>query len=70
MLVLWKSKTLSRAGRLTLIKVMLNNLPMYYLNLIKIPKNVAKKIIQLQRNIFWLGDDKRKGLLMIQWEMI
>ena len=47
-LALWKGKTLSRVGRLTLIKSVLNNLLMYYLNLFKIPKIVAKRLIQMQ----------------------
>ena len=34
----WKSKVLSRVGRLTLIKSIINNLPMYFLGLFKMPK--------------------------------
>lgn len=48
----WKSKVLSRAGRLTLIKSVLNNLPVYYLSLFKMPKKVVRKIIGLQRRFF------------------
>ena len=44
-LSMWKVKTLCRAGRLTLIKAVLNNLPMYYLSIFKIPKKVAHRII-------------------------
>ena len=53
-LAMWKTTTLSKVGRLTLIKAVLNNLPMYYLSLFRIPKNVAKRIIQLQRRFFWV----------------
>lgn len=53
----WKAKLLSRVGRLTLIKVVLNNLPTYYSGIFKLPNQVAK-IIQLQRNFFWSGDGK------------
>ena len=52
-LAIWKANTLSKAGRLVLIKSVLNNLPIYYLSLFKIPKNVAKCIIQMQRRFFW-----------------
>lgn len=58
-LSLWKSKTLSRAGRLILIKSVLNNLPMYYLSLFSIPKQVARRIIQLQRR-FFLGEERER----------
>ena len=46
-LAIWKANTLSRARRLELIKAVLNNLPLYYLSIFKIPKVVAKKIIQV-----------------------
>ena len=50
----WKGKLLLRVERLTLIKSVLNNLPIYYLGLFKMPKQVAKKIISLQ-SIFFRG---------------
>ena len=51
-LAVWKAKTLSRVGRLVLIKAVLNNLPIFYLGLFRIPLAVFKKIISLQRNFF------------------
>ena len=44
----WKINVLSKAGKLTLIKSVLNNLPIYYLGLFKLPKTVAKEIISIQ----------------------
>ena len=41
----WKANVLSKAGRIVLIKSVLNNLPMYYLSLFRMPKLVAKEII-------------------------
>ena len=49
----WKISILSKAGKLSLIKSVLNNLPTYYLGLFKMPKGVAKEIISIQRKFFW-----------------
>ena len=39
----WRANLLSKAGRLVLIKIVLNSLSLYYLGLFKMPKAVAKK---------------------------
>ena len=51
----WKARLLSRAGRLTLIKSVLNSLPVYFMSMFKIPRTVAAKIVKLQRRFFWGG---------------
>ena len=51
----WKSKFLSKVGKLTLMKNVLNNLPIYYMGMFKMPKEIVKKIISLQRNVSFLG---------------
>ena len=51
----WKAKLLSRAGRLTLIKSVLNSLPIYFMSMFKMPQKIAKRIIKLQRRFFWGG---------------
>ena len=51
----WKAKILSRAGKLTLIKSVLNSLPVYYMSMFKMPKAIAQKIVKLQRRFFWGG---------------
>ena len=49
----WKVRLLSRAGRLTLIKCVLNSLPVYFMSLFKMPRTVAAKIVKMQRAFFW-----------------
>ena len=48
----WKMHMLSKAGRLVLIKYVLNNLALYYLSLLRMLKAVAKEIIAIQRRFF------------------
>lgn len=69
-LAVLKAKLLSRAGRLMLIKAVLNSLLLYYMSIFKIPKCVVKKIIQMQRKFFWRGNGSGKGLPLIKWSEI
>ena len=67
-LATWKAKILSRAGRLTLIKSVLNSLPVYYMSMFKMPKAIAAKIVSIQRSFFWGGlSENRKGCNRVRW---
>ncbi|XP_016192035.1 uncharacterized protein LOC107632911 [Arachis ipaensis] len=69
-LSLWKAKVLNKAGKLVLIKSVLNSLPVYYLSLYKMSKAVAEKLIFLQRRFLWSKEDGRFGMAMIRWEVV
>ena len=67
----WKAKLLSRAGRLTLIKSVLNSLPVYFMSMFKMPKAVATKIVKLQRRFFWGGrNGENKSCPTVKWSDI
>ena len=70
----WKTKILSRAGRLRLIKSVLNSLPVYYMSMFKMPKTIAQKIVNIQRRFFWGGANESSGGKMgcptIKWANI
>nr|XP_029151561.1 uncharacterized protein LOC114925942 [Arachis hypogaea] len=67
---LWKSKTINKAGKLVLIKAVLNSLLVYYLSLYKMPKGVQEKLISLQRRFLWSKEDGRKGMALVNWELV
>lgn len=69
-LSMWKSKTLSLDGRLTLIKSSLSNLPMYFMSLFPIPKGVIQKINAIQRKFLWGGSSEKRGFPLLKWELI
>lgn len=69
-LATWKSKTLSIAGRLTLIKASISSLPIYFMSLFPIPKGIIKKINALQRRFLWGGGEKNRPLALVAWDII
>ena len=61
----WKSRMLSRAGRLTLCKSVLQNLPVYHLATTQNPKGCLKEINRIITR-FWKGElkhDKKLHLI-------
>ncbi|XP_015962159.1 uncharacterized protein LOC107486122 [Arachis duranensis] len=69
-LSLWKAKVLNKAGKLVLIKSVLNSLLVYYLSLFKMPKAVAEKLISLQRRLLWSSEEGRTGMALVKWEVV
>ncbi|XP_057730273.1 uncharacterized protein LOC130945580 [Arachis stenosperma] len=69
-LSLWKAKILNKAGKLVLIKSVLNSLPVYYLSLYKMPMAVAEKLISLQRRFLWSKEDGKNGMALVKWEVV
>lgn len=53
----WKIDFLSKGGRLTLIKSILTNLPIYFLSAVPILVKVAKKLGNIQCHLLW-GDNE------------
>ncbi|GJZ90239.1 putative RNA-directed DNA polymerase, eukaryota, reverse transcriptase zinc-binding domain protein [Tanacetum coccineum] len=56
-LSLWKARLLSAGGRLTLIKAILGNLPIYYMSIYMMPTSVQNKLESI-RNKFFIGVDQ------------
>ena len=51
----WNQKSLSMAGRVSLINSVLNALPIYLLSFFKLPQRIADRLVSLQRNFMWGG---------------
>ncbi|XP_071689048.1 uncharacterized protein [Rutidosis leptorrhynchoides] len=49
----WKACALLFGGRLTLMNSVLNNLPLYYFSLFRVPPCVLKKLESVRRIFFW-----------------
>lgn len=66
----WKTKFLNIAGRATLAKGTLSNIPSHSMQYIKLPKQINKKIYQIQRNFIWGTTDSKRKLHLINWETL
>ena len=66
----WKASCLSRAGKLVLIRAVLNSLPVYYLSLFKMPRKVANEIIRLQSRFLWNGNDGKRYSALVKWDVV
>lgn len=66
----WKSKTLSQAGRIILIKSVLQAIPVYFMATTLIPAKVINKLTFLIRKFFWGKTDKQRYLALLAWDKI
>ncbi|GJZ69623.1 RNA-directed DNA polymerase, eukaryota [Tanacetum coccineum] len=69
-LLSWKANSLSVGGRLTLIKLILGSLPIYYLSLFKAPKKVIELLESIRSKFFWGSKDSKRGISWVKWKSI
>lgn len=48
-----KRRCLSLGGRITLLKVCMSNMPVYYMSRFKMPKALEATLDQIRRNLLW-----------------
>lgn len=66
-----KSKALSMAGRITLIKSVAQAIPMYVMQTFQLPKAMLRKMDRLHRNFLWnFKDDDRRHLHLKSWNSV
>ncbi|WOH14105.1 hypothetical protein DCAR_0933621 [Daucus carota subsp. sativus] len=70
----WKAESLNQAGRLVLIKSVMENLPTHWLSLHRLPKSVLEQLEKIRRDFFWKDSDSSSGgnrrLHLTAWQNI
>ncbi|XP_021971398.1 uncharacterized protein LOC110866562 [Helianthus annuus] len=66
-LSLWKARTLSFGGRVTLIKAVLGNLPTYFFSLFNTPVEVLKRLEKIRRKFLWGGCLDNNKISWVPW---
>ncbi|CAN0838702.1 LINE-1 retrotransposable element ORF2 protein [Linum grandiflorum] len=66
----WRARHLSFGGRLTLIKSVLTNLPVYFLSMFRAPAAVIKDFEKIQRNFLWSGHAETRKFHLVSWDRV
>ena len=66
----WKAGALSRAGRITLVQSVLNSIPIYTMQSIKLPVSICKEMERLCRNFIWHGNSGDSAVHLINWQTL
>lgn len=66
----WKAKTLSIAGRTTLIKSALSSIPYYTMQSTKLPRSICDDIDRKSRRFLWGGNEEQRKVHLVAWENV
>lgn len=66
----WSHRYLSRAGRLVLIKSVLEATPVFWMALAWIPRTILGRIQQLCNRYLWNGNQEKRTFAWISWKKI
>ncbi|XP_024190144.1 uncharacterized protein LOC112194121 [Rosa chinensis] len=66
----WKSKTLSMAGRLTLINSVTASIPIYTMQTAKIPLSTCDALDKLNRDFLWGDSDDKRKIHLVNWDNV
>jgi hypothetical protein len=66
----WQHRLLSLGGRYTLIKAVLESIPVYWMAIAHIPASILKMLRQRIYSFLWTGNKKKKGYHLSNWQDI
>jgi hypothetical protein len=66
----WGNRYVSLGGWIVVINSVLNAIPVFYLSFMKLPAEVLKKIIRIQRDFLWGGLKGGRRISWISWKEV
>ncbi|KAJ3701655.1 hypothetical protein LUZ61_005360 [Rhynchospora tenuis] len=67
----WKSRLLSRAGRIVLANSVLSTIPVFFMSVFQLPIWVVKALDRLRRNFIWGSSDTTgKSMHLLAWDRV
>ncbi|CAM8944548.1 unnamed protein product [Rhodiola kirilowii] len=66
----WKEKSLSTAGKETLIQAVVQSMPTYAMRCFKIPEKLIKRIVSIVSNYWWSNSKVGRGIYWCKYEKL
>jgi hypothetical protein len=66
----WGHKYISFGGRIVLLNSVLNAIPIFYLSFLRLPVQVWKRVVRIQREFLWGGVGGGKKICWVNWETV
>ena len=66
----WKTKHISKAGRVALIQANIESMPAHTMQCFQLPRATTKQIDKISRAFFWKNSRDSSGLPMVAWDKI
>eukprot|EP00253_Pinus_taeda_P020018 PITA_20018 len=66
----WTNRALNFAGRLILIKAVLQAIPQYMLSIFLAPKGILDQMRSIQRSFLWSGNNEKKKWSLVAWKKL
>ncbi|KAG4954205.1 hypothetical protein JHK87_039799 [Glycine soja] len=66
----WNQRSISMAGRITLINAVLIALPLFYLSFFRAPATVINRLTAIQRQFLWGGNFEGKKIAWVAWRQV
>ncbi|KAF7812763.1 ribonuclease H [Senna tora] len=66
----WKSRLLSKAGKVTLLSSVVSSTVAYYMQCLPFPKQICDQLDKAQRDFFWNSTSSERRMHLINWDHI
>lgn len=63
----WKSRSLSMAGRVTLVKSVLSSIPIYVMQTVLLPTTICERLDKLCRDFVWGSTKDHRRIHLVSW---
>lgn len=69
-LATWKARTLSFAGRITLVRSILQSVPLHIMQTSLLPNKALQELDKISRDFLWNSSEEKRRLHLISWDAL